>query len=115
MYKDIQSYCKGCKLCQSHKIKTYKRNTLLKQFPGLFPFDIVCIDVAGSLYIYERVKIIKYKLCVVNKFTCYVELAPMNDCTAKQKQIFCLKIKFVDTQYQIKFFQTMHQTLMQKW
>ena len=80
MARDTRKYCRSCLTCQKAK-GSNRVKVPIQEFrvEGLGPGDLVAMDIGTLPWADER---FRYFLCMVDVFTRYIELAPLQDQTA---------------------------------
>ena len=80
MARDTRIFCQRCLVCKKAKPSNQMRVPLEEfQLEGMGPGDLVAMDIATLPWADEK---FRYFLCIVDIFTRYVELVPLEDQTA---------------------------------
>ena len=80
MARDTRIFCQGCLVCQKAKPSNQARVPLQEfKVDGIGPNDLVAMDIATLPWADGR---FRYFLCMVDVFTRYVELVPLQDQSA---------------------------------
>ena len=77
MAQDTRNWCQSCLTCQKAKASNRARIPIQEfRVEGLGPGDLVAMDIATLPWADEKYR---YFLCIVDVFTRYIELCPLQD------------------------------------
>ena len=82
LYADVAAHVKSCAVCSRNKTTGKKRKAEMVHYHAGSPMERVHIDILTPFNISSRGN--KYKLCMVDQFTKWLESVPLPDQSAKK-------------------------------